>query len=131
MARILVADDHEDTRDLLATMLTKAGHEVLLAVDGIDAQAQYRKQRPDVAILDIFMPGMDGIETVMELRAEFPDARLIAISAGWRPRALPATEGTPDVLQHARVLGADFAIKKPIEPAELIAIVNAALALPR
>jgi len=83
MARILVADDHADSRELFAVMLRGAGHEVLLAADGKEVLALYRRERPDLALIDVFMPGKDGIEVIVELRREFPGAKLLAMSAGW------------------------------------------------
>jgi CheY-like chemotaxis protein len=82
-------------------------------------------------LLDIFMPLKDGLETLMELRDEFPNARVIAMSAGWQSRPLGAIGAPPDVLHQADVLGADLTIAKPIEPAALLAAIATALTLRR
>ncbi len=126
MARILVADDNADARELLSVMLRGAGHEVLFAVDGDEALAVFKNERPDLSIVDIFMPAKDGIDTIREIRRDFPQARIIAVSAGWR---LPNLEvrwplWDFDVLADARAVGADAALPKPIVAEALLAVVN-------
>lgn len=126
MARILVADDNADARELLRIMLREAGHDVFLAVDGDEAVAVFKSERPDLSIVDVFMPAKDGIDTIREIRRDFPQARIVAISAGWR---LPHLEvRSPfwdfDVLADARAVGADAALPKPIVAEALLAVVN-------
>ena len=126
MARILVADDNADARELLSVMLSAAGHEVVLAADGDEALAVFKSVRPDLSIVDIFMPAKDGIDTIRDIRRDFPQARIVAISAGWRMPNLEVR--SPfwdfDVLADARTVGADATLPKPIVPEALLAVVN-------
>src|SRR5689334_23229675 len=79
-ARILVAEDHQDTRDLLFLILKTEGYDVVLAADGEEALTAYRERPADVVLLDMFMPRKDGVTTVRELRAEFPAVTIVAMS---------------------------------------------------
>lgn len=132
MAKILIADDHADSRELLTAVLASADHKVLPACDGVEAVEVYRQARPDLAILDAFMPNKDGIETLLELREEFPQAKIIVISAGWRAKYTYglAQDVEEDVLDQAVALGADRAIQKPIEPLALLTAVDEVLTSP-
>ena len=78
MARVLVVDDVPDNIKLLTYELTEEGHEVLVAHDGPQALAQADAERPDVILLDIMMPGLDGIEVCRRLKAN-PELREIAV----------------------------------------------------
>jgi len=68
MARVLVADDEPDVLRLVTTVLEMAGHEVVTATDGAEAVAAAVQERPDVVILDIMMPKMDGLTALGQLR---------------------------------------------------------------
>lgn len=70
--RVLVADDEPFTAEMLALMLTFRGYEVVCAYDGADALARARESRPDVILLDVLMPELEGVEVTRELRAD-PD----------------------------------------------------------
>jgi len=120
MARILIIDDEELVRFTLRQMLERAGHEVHEARDGEEGLAQYREQRPDLVITDIIMPEKEGIETILELRRDGQDVKLIAISGGGRI-------GNLGVLETAKKLGADEAMAKPIERNQLLAMVQACI----
>jgi signal transduction histidine kinase/ActR/RegA family two-component response regulator len=78
--RILLVDDNLDANEMLQSALEEAGHEVVTATNGPDAIAAASKAPPDVAVLDIGLPGMDGYELAGRLRAICPDARLIALT---------------------------------------------------
>src|SRR5688572_29634456 len=67
---ILVVDDDDDIRDFAAVRLQFAGYHVITAKDGNDALAIARQRRPDLVVLDVWMPGMDGIDVCYELRAD-------------------------------------------------------------
>ena len=82
MARLLLADDDANVRSVLRRMLERDGHEVRVARDGFEASKMFRESPADVMILDLYMPGQEGLETLLELRAEFPDTRVIVISGG-------------------------------------------------
>lgn len=133
MATILIVDDNADTRELLEAMLARAGHRAVHARDGYEAVRLYRTHLPDAVLLDIFMPGRDGIDTLLDLREEFPDVRAIAISAGWKMKNLEISgEGYDiDVLEHARTAGAVRAIRKPIDLPTLLSVVDEVLSVRR
>ncbi|APW40867.1 DNA-binding response regulator [Rhodoferax koreense] len=79
---VLAVDDHPLLREGIASMLGEAGdiHLVAQAANGHEAIELYRLHRPDVTLMDIQMPGMSGIETLIEIRREFPKARLIMLT---------------------------------------------------
>ena len=80
MSRILIIEDDPGVRDLLRELLVRDGHEVVEAADGRAGIRLYREQGADLAITDIVMPEQEGLETIRQLRAEFPDVKIIAIS---------------------------------------------------
>src|SRR5690349_1966101 len=114
MHRILVVDDDEAIRQTLAKTLERAGYEVVLAVDGREAIRLFRTTPVDVAIVDIWMPEKDGLETLMEMRRHSPDARVIAMSGG-------ARLGITSPLEWARRFGAKAILTKPFSSDELLA----------
>jgi len=78
--RILVVEDQEDNRQILRDLLGNAGYELVEAADGEQALAAYAKQRPDLILMDIQLPVMDGYETTRRIRAD-PESRGIPIIA--------------------------------------------------
>lgn len=66
---VLVADDDADIKDLVAFKLENAGYSVLSVADGDDALRQVREQRPQLAVLDVMMPGLSGLDVLREIRA--------------------------------------------------------------
>jgi DNA-binding NtrC family response regulator len=82
LARILIIDDDEYVRDVLRQMLEREGYEVDEACNGDDGVKIFSEQRQDLVITDILMPGMGGVQTIMELRLLSPDVKIIAISGG-------------------------------------------------
>jgi CheY-like chemotaxis protein len=126
MARVLVVDDHEDSRDLMAAMLASGGHQAVLAADGDEALAAVHREPVDVALVDIFLPARNGIEVIREIRREFPWVKIIAVSAGWGPLMLPGGTGlcNLDVLKRARDIGAEGALPKPLAREALLALVE-------
>ena len=118
MAVILVIDDDPDIRDLLKATLEPAGHEVFLASDGLQGVQHYRAKRADLVIMDLFMPNQEGLETIKQLRIEFPDIAIIAMSG--RP-----TGST--MLSVAERLGAKAALQKPFLPDHLLKVVEQSL----
>ena len=117
MACILVIDDDRHVRDMLKQMLERNGHDVLAAKDGNEGLAAYRKSSVDLVITDILMPDKEGIQTIMELRREFPDVKIIAISGG-------GAVGPDTYLAMARELGADRTLSKPFTMATLSEMVK-------
>jgi two-component system chemotaxis response regulator CheY len=131
MARILVVDDEPDVRDLCATALREAGHQVVLADNGQLALEVHRLKPQDVVVVDMFMPIKDGLATITELRQARTAPKIIAVSAGWRVTARrESTEGRGDILDHAGASGADMVLRKPFDPEELVRAVSEVLGKP-
>jgi len=119
MARVLIADDDADIRDLVAFKLAQSGHDVTAVEDGAAALRALRAQPPDLALLDIRMPGMSGLDVCRELRAAPETATLPVIMITARSQ-----EGDVEV---GFAAGADDYIIKPFSPRELSSRVNAIL----
>ena len=113
---ILVVDDESKIVEICRDYLTAAGFNVAVAADGPDGLAAARREKPDLIVLDLMMPGMDGLDVCRELRRE---------------------SNTPIIMLTARVeesdklvgleLGADDYITKPFSPRELVARVRTVL----
>jgi CheY-like chemotaxis protein len=84
--RVMVVDDNEDAATLLADMLRGVGHDVVVAHDGSEALAKAQPFAPDVAVLDLGLPGMDGYELACALRERFPSVRVMALTGYGRER---------------------------------------------
>ena len=123
MTRILVVDDDVHARTVAKAILEHAGFEVTEAVDGAAGLKAYRDTDADLVLCDMFMPDVDGLELIRELRREAPDLKVVAMSAG-------GFHGTLDVLVIARRLGAVEALSKPFNPRELVRVVQRALGPP-
>jgi DNA-binding response OmpR family regulator len=119
MSTVLIADDDPDILDLITFKLEQAGHTLITATDGTTALAEARRTFPDVALLDIAMPGLSGLDVCRELRAD------------------AATSSIPVILLTARAqesdveigfeVGADDYLTKPFSPRELVSRVAAVL----
>ena len=114
----MVIDDDSDTRELLRTTLESAGHQVVLAENGRQGVQRFKEKRADLVITDLFMPEQEGLETIKQLKMEFPEASIIAMSG--KP-----TGGT--MLTVAKRLGATTVLQKPFLPEELLKVVEEAL----
>jgi YesN/AraC family two-component response regulator len=121
MARILLIDDEELVRATLRILLEETGYEVIEAANGRKGVARQNETPCDLVITDIVMPDMEGIETIIQLKRNNPDVKIIAISGGGRT-------GNSEYLVQAQKLGADRALGKPFSNAELIANVEELLA---
>jgi len=106
LARILVIDDDEQVLDLIKEMLKPGGHEVTLAESCKKGVELYKQKPADLIITDIFMPEADGLQTIMNLRRDFGDLKIIAISGGGKVTRI-------DFLKIAMSIGAMAALKKP------------------
>ncbi|MEU7474446.1 response regulator [Lentzea sp. NPDC042327] len=123
MTTVLVADDDADVRDVVVFKLEQSGYDVLVAEDGATALTLARDALPDIAVLDVMMPRMTGLDVCRELRAA------------------EATAGIPVILLTARAResdveggfdwGADDYLTKPFSPRELASRVRAVLARSR
>ena len=124
MARIIVIDDQDALRSIVRRTLERHGHTVMEASDGRAGVRLVREQPADLVITDIFMPGQDGIETLREMRKDFPAIPVIAMSGGSRVGAM-------DLRQAAEVLGAVRTIQKPFGAHEILRAVREVLGQPR
>ncbi len=105
---ILVIDDDENIRLLLRAILEPEGYHILEASDGDKGLKQYQKSPTDLVITDLIMPGKEGIETIRDLRREFPNVKIIAVSGGGRI-------GPDSYLKMAKGVGALRTLSKPID----------------
>jgi CheY-like chemotaxis protein len=122
MARVLVIDDEPDVRWLIRMSLERSGHEVLVAEDGLRGIALAQKQRPDVIVLDLMMPVMDGYAVLAELAKDprTSDVPVVVLSA----RAIP------DEANRATDAGARKFLEKPFDPDALTEELEALLPAP-
>ena len=116
---VLVADDDDDIRDLVAFRLDRAGYEVLRAGDGQQALDLAREHNPDLAVLDVMMPRMTGYDVTRALRADQATSRIPVILLTARVQEADVARGFE--------AGADDYVKKPFSPKELKARVQAVL----
>jgi CheY-like chemotaxis protein len=111
---VLVADDNDVAQRLCKRVLEKAGYSVLVAVDGLQAVDVAMKQHPSMILMDVAMPGIDGLEAMRRIKAATPSMPIVIASAhsmaSDRERFLAA--------------GADDVLSKPFRLADLIAIVQ-------
>jgi adenylate cyclase len=118
-ARILIADDNPDNLDIFRTRLAAHKYEIITATDGEAALAAAREQQPDVILLDIMMPKMDGVEVCRHLRADpsLPFTPIIMVTA---------KTSSQDVVSSLEA-GADEYLTKPVDHGALVARVNSML----
>lgn len=119
MAHILLIEDDELYRNMLAHFLRRAGHHVIEARDGLEGMNQFQSKPADVVITDIVMPEQEGLETIRQLHARRPELNIIAISG--------AGAESPLYLKIAEKLGASCVIEKPFQPRDLVAAVEGML----
>jgi two-component system, OmpR family, response regulator MprA len=117
---VLVADDNDVAQRLCRRVLEKAGYKVLIAADGLQAVEVALSKRPAMILMDVAMPGIDGIEAMRRIKAEIPNQPIVIASAhsmaSDRERFLAA--------------GADDILSKPFRLADLVAIVAKLTATP-
>ena len=123
--RILVVDDDMGVRGAIDAVLSQEGFDVVLADGGSAGLKALKGSHFDAVLIDIFMPGMDGLEAIRSFRAAAPGVPLVAMS-GFLPRDAMAT--APDFLKMATRLGAAYSLRKPFRPKELLGVVEACLA---
>jgi signal transduction histidine kinase len=113
--RVLVADDNVDAGESLAMLLRLDGHEVVLASNGTQAVELFERVKPEIAILDIGMPGLNGYEVARRIRQKVKDGVLLIAVTGWGQEADKA---------RAAVSGFDHHFTKPVEPGVLSELVG-------
>ena len=112
--KLLVVDDNADTRESIKLLLERAGYDVELAQNGARAVEMQRAVAAEILITDIFMPEVDGLETISHFRREFPGVRIIAMTGGG------VRFDRENYLLSADVAGADVVLRKPFEKSTLL-----------
>jgi len=113
MARILVIDDDDHVRTMLRLTLEQAGYEILDAPNGKVGIDIYRESPTDLIITDLIMPEKEGVETIQELRRDYPAVKIIAISGGGRV-------SPEEYLPLAEMFGAQRVFSKPFGRDDLL-----------
>ena len=122
MARILLIDDDDLLRNVVSKYLAHEGHTVIQAADGRQGIDLVRAAPLDLVVTDLIMPVKEGVETIVQLRREFPALPIIAISGGLSNSGL--------YLDIAQRIGARRVLAKPFTPRELLEQIAAVLAEP-
>jgi CheY-like chemotaxis protein len=118
VAKILIVDDDIAVQATIRLLLERAGHSIMVANDGRNGLALFETEDFDLLFLDIFMPGMDGLETMRMVLAQKPLIPIVIISGN------PIGSGSgPDFLTMATKLGAVCSLQKPFRSAVLLATV--------
>ncbi len=117
---VVVADDAEDILRLVGTVLTQAGYEVLPAHDGEAALELIRERRPSLAVLDVSMPKLNGLEVLQEIRE---DAGLVSL-----PVIMLSAHAQEADVERGYALGASKYVRKPFSPRDLVTTVQELLA---
>jgi CheY-like chemotaxis protein len=125
LARILIIDDDPAVQATIRLLLERAGHSVAVANDGRAGLVAFTTEPFDLLFLDVFMPGMDGLETMRLIHRKQPRLPIIVISG--RP-FVPDLSPEPDYLGMATKLGAVCSLPKPFKPADLLSTVASCLA---
>ena len=123
MAKIPVVDDDPAVQTTIRLLLERAGHRIEVAGEGHKGLGAFGQGDFDLLFLDIFMPGMDGLETMRHVLRQRPTLPIIVISR--RPPVGDA--GEPDFLATATRLGAVSSLPKPFRPAALLTVVESRL----
>jgi CheY-like chemotaxis protein len=107
---IVLVEDHTDSRKMLRLLLELEGYEVHDASDGGEGLDAIVNLQPDIALVDVGLPGMDGYEVARRARPDAPRTRLIALTG----------YGQPDDVSRSTAAGFDAHVVKPIDPAALL-----------
>jgi DNA-binding NtrC family response regulator len=110
--RILLIDDDIAVLRTLEIILTDLDYDIVTAKDGVEGLKTFYATHPDLVITDLIMPEKEGIETIIEMRRERPEVKIIAISGGGRMH-------NTDFLGLAASLGANAVLPKPFDPTQL------------
>jgi DNA-binding response OmpR family regulator len=116
---ILIVDDDLSQVEALAHRLTRQGFETILAFDGAHGMAMARQRRPDLVLLDLRLPDIDGFE-VCEQLVDSPDTCGI-------PIIIVSGMERPDIVRNSRAAGCEFFVRKPYDPNALLALIQHAI----
>lgn len=108
MGRILIIDDDDQFRLMLKRLLEMDGHEIFEATNGKEGIEAYQEETVDLVITDLIMPNMEGVETIIQLKRDYPEIKIIALSGGGRNEP-------QSYLNMAKMLGANYTFEKPFE----------------
>jgi CheY-like chemotaxis protein len=122
VARVLVIDRDALVRATIRVMLEFEGHDAVLARDGHEGIEEFRSGRFDLAICDVFMPDLSGLEAISQIRGLSATAPIIAMTGGFAEA--PETRFSSDLLQIARHNGATMTLIKPFRHEQLMALVR-------
>ena len=120
MAKILVIDDARSIRSLLASLLRRKGYQVMLAENGAEGLELFRQEQPDAIVLDLKMPGMDGLTVLQHVRRVSLDQPVIMLTGTW----------TPTMEQQVRALGVTELLKKEFPQDQLEEALKRVLKVP-
>ncbi len=119
MAKILIVDDSRTSRKILRGVLESGGHEIAgEATNGQEGYDMYAQIKPDVVTMDITMPVMSGVESLKKIKTDFPEAKVIMVSAA----------GQQHNMVEAIQNGAAEFISKPFEPTQVLKIIDNVIA---
>ena len=110
---MLIADDAEVARNLYKRVLVRAGYQVLLTLDGLETVEVALRERPSIVLMDVAMPGIDGLEAMRRIKSAIPSMPVVIASA----RAMSSDK------ESYYIAGADEVLSKPFRLAELLATV--------
>ncbi len=116
---ILLIDDSDQERAIIRKMLESGGHQVREAAGGDQGLSQFRSEPPAIVLCDLMMPQKDGFDTIAEMQAMSPDAKIIAMSGVWY--------GHSDHAAMAKQLGLVAVIEKPFDRTQLLGLVERTL----
>ena len=123
MALIVVADDDELIRSVLCEALTRCGHRVVEAKNGLECLRVMQAETPDLIMVDIFMPELDGLGTVQEVADNWPSVKVICMSSGGEHKVM-------DYLEFSKEFGANQVLRKPFSVKQAADLVRDTLAAP-
>lgn len=113
--KIMIVDDEDMMRELLVEIFEEEGNQVFSATNGEDALKVYQQSQPDTIILDVMMPGIDGLEVCQKIRTEYKDqqTRILLLTG----------QGGHEVKEKGEAVGANKVLFKPIPTGELLEVV--------
>lgn len=121
MSKILIVDDASEITSMIQSMLENHGHKVAgVAHDGLEAIEKYKALRPDVVLMDILMPGMDGMQSIRRILEYDKEAKIVVVTA----------LGRPDLMKELVKVGVVGYVTKPFEIKRLLNAIEVAAAPP-
>jgi CheY-like chemotaxis protein len=119
MSRVLVVEDHAPMRAVMVAVLESMGHQVFQAGDGREALRVQAETNAELMLTDLFMPEMEGLETIRQMRSRYPNVLIMAVSGG------SSRGDAGDYLEMAKKFGAASALRKPFTIKEMTDAVTA------